>query len=197
MVDMDEQYDYEVDSAGEKAAQQTALSMAGQRVQERHENPQFTEQLVNPDVDSDEYDWIEKDLGPLFSRTHVFANRDEEYEREAKWTNRAKADRVIAEGDPGRIAKNWTVQVGGETFRPILELSQGVADRPDKDLTVPYTSDERRALLDAMEASTAHKTLGIENTGLSSLTEATAVTKRETSEEESKTTSERTASLFD
>jgi len=196
-MDPEEQYEYEVDRASEQAATQQALDMAGRRVEQRQENPQFTEQLVDPDVDSQEYDWIENELGPLFSRAHVFANRDESFESEAKWTNRAKADRLVTEGDPGRIAKNFTVEVGGEVRYPILELWQDVNHRPDKDVTQPYTSDERRALLDSMEASTAHKTLGIDNTGLSSLTEATAVAKRETTEEESKSTTERTASLFD
>jgi hypothetical protein len=197
-----EQLDYENQRAAQQAAANTASQAASRQVSKRLENPEFFQQLRDPDVDSDLFDWVEDELGPIFSGAHIIGNRDETYEREAKWGNIARSRRIIKQGDPGRIAASKTISVPNpetgqrETMHPLLELHQRVHSRPDKDATLPYTRDERRAIRDALEASTALKSLSIDSKGLDSVTQATAVHKTEKNEHEDKSVSEKAASFY-
>jgi hypothetical protein len=186
---MDEQLEQRLEYENERTASQqaasTAAKAANRKVQKRLENPEFFQQLRDPDVDSEKFDWVEQDLGPLFSGAHLIGNRDEQYEREAKWTNMAEAERIIAEGKPGRLCKG-----------PLLEIAQQVHRRPDKSATDPYSLDERRVIRDAFEASTSLKSLSVDAKGLESVTTATAVHKTETNEETEKSMKERGASFL-
>lgn len=170
-------------------AAETASRVAGdaarQQVSKRLENPEFFQQLRDPDVDSDEFPWLEDELGPLFSGAHIIGNRDEDYEQLVKWGNMARAERAIHEGTPGRLCRG-----------DVQEIAQGTHRREDKAPKGPMTVDERRAIRDAHDASTNLKSLAISSKGLDSVTQATAVSKVEKNEEESKSFGERTAGFL-
>jgi hypothetical protein len=166
------------------AAATAAASAATRKLEKRKENPEFFEQLRDLGIDTGEYPWISQRLGPLQAGTHLIGNRSPEYERETKWIDMNRGERIIAEAEPGRLCRGR-----------LLSIAQRVHGRQDKDRVEPNTVDERRVIRDAMEAVTNFKTLGIETAGLSSLTDATTVTKREKSERED-STSEKVAGII-
>lgn len=178
----DQRVDLEQRSAGASSAASTAQRAASQKLQERLENPEFFDQLRDLDIDTTAYPWVEDLLGPLQSGAHLIANREPGYEQEARWLDRNRAERMVAERSPGRLCRGKT-----------LEIAQGVHKRDDASKRPRFTSDQRRVMRDAMEAVTNYKTLGIETAGLSSVTEATAVSRVEKSEEETKSTASRVA----
>lgn len=173
----------------EQMAAQNASTMATdaahRQVQERLENPEFFQQLRDADVTSDEFDWLEREMGPALSGSHIIGNRSQDYERHVEFGTRAEAERMISEGSPGRLCDGKR-----------LEIAQGAHKRPDKDVKTEYTVDERRALRGAMQAAGALRSLSIENTGLRSVTEATAVSKVEKNEQEAESRRERAAEFF-
>lgn len=174
----------------DRVAAETAGRVAGdaarQQVAKRIENPEFFQQLRDPDVDSGEFPWLEDELGPLFSGAHIIGHRDDDYEQHIKWGNMARAERVIHEGSPGRLCRG-----------SVQEIAQGTHTREDKAAKGPHTVDERRAVRDAHEASTNLKSLAVGAKGLNSVTQATAVSKVEKNEQENKSLSERTAGFLD
>lgn len=180
----EQRLDLEQRRAGGTAAASSAQEAAARKMQERLENPEFFEQLRDFDLDTDEHDFIEEMVGPLQSGAHLIANRSPEYEKEAKWLDRNRAERMVVERTPGRLCKGKT-----------LEIAQGATGK-QRDKRPALDSDQRRALRDAMEVVTNVKTLGIETAGLSSVTEATAVSRVEKNEEETKSRTERAADLI-
>jgi hypothetical protein len=168
-----EQVDFEAKRTGASSAATSAQQAATSRLNERLENPEFFAQLRDLDIDTEQFEQLEAKLGPLGSGAHLIANRSEEYEREIKWLDRNRAERMLAERQSGRLCNGKT-----------LEIAQKVHDKEGKEVREDYGSHERRAVRDAMEAVTNFKTLGIETAGLSSVTEATAVSRVEQSEEE-------------
>lgn len=182
-VDAQEKYQQTTQASG--AAAQASSQAAQRKLQERLENPEFFAQLRDVDIDTTEYPWLESRLGPLQSGAHLIANRGDDYENEIRWLDKNRAERLVGEGEPGRLCRGKT-----------LAVAQGVHRRQDKTATKPNTADERRALRDAMEAVTNFKSLGIDNAGLSSVTEATAVSRVEKGETETKSRTERMAGLL-
>jgi len=168
-----------------QAAAQAAAQATHTKLQERKQNPEFFAQLRNLGIDTSEYPWVSARLGPLQAGAHLIGNRSEEYETETKWLDQNRGERLIAEGEPGRLCRGR-----------ILEIAQRVHNRADKEVVDPMTMDERRVVRGAMEAVTNYKTLAIENTGLSSLTDATTVTKSETNETEQKSRKRRVAGMI-
>jgi hypothetical protein len=164
-------------------AAQAAASAATRKLEKRKENPEFFAQLRDLGVDTHEYDWVSARLGPLGAGAHLIGNRGPQYEREAKWLDANSGERIISEREPGRLCRGR-----------LLTIAQRVHLREDKETVKPNTPDERRVVRDSMEAVTNFKTLGIEATGLSKLTDATTVSKREESSEESR--KERAANLI-
>jgi len=181
---MQQRIDLEQQSAGASSAASSAQQAAAQKLSERLENPEFFAQLRDFDIDTEEFRNLEAQLGPLQSGGHLIGNRSEEYEREAKWLDKNRAERMITERSPGRLCRGKT-----------LEIAQKVHDTKQS-AKGELTSDQRRALRDAMEVVTNIKSLGIDGAGLSSVTEATAVSRVEKSEEQSKSRTERAADLL-
>jgi len=185
---MDEQLEQRVQFQQESTAASDAAAGAQQgasrQLQERLENPEFFAQLRDIDVDTDEFDTISDILGPLQSGAHLIANRSEDYERESKWLDRNRAERIATERDPGRLCKGKTRELATR------------AHEHDRDVKPEWSSDQRRAIRDALEAVTNYKSLGIETAGLSSVTEATAVSRVERNEEETKSRAERAADIL-
>lgn len=171
---LEDQKQINIEQKAGSAAAQAAATATHRKLQERKQNPEFFSQLRNLGIDTSEYPWIAARLGPLQAGAHLIGNRSERYENETRWLDQNRGERVIAEGKPGRLCKGR-----------IRAIAQGVHDREDKEVVSEMTVDEKRVVRDAMEAITNFKTLSIENTGLSSLTDATTVTKSEKTEQES------------
>lgn len=180
-----EQLEAQKEQAEHQAATQAATQAAQQKLQKRLENPDFLAQLKDPDVDSQEYDWIENEMGPRLSGAHILGSRSEEFEDDVKWAMEARQERMIAEGSPGRLCNG-----------PLLKIAQGVHRRQDKTVNEPMLTDERRVLRDAHDVATQMASLSIDSKGIDALTTATTVTKREESTEEDRSLSERGANLF-
>lgn len=155
-------------------ASQSAQRMASQKVSEHLQNPEFLDKLRDADVDSDLFPWVEDELGPLTSGAHIIGNRSRGYEREAKWINLNRAERLNTEANPGRLLRE---------NESMLKIAQG-ADHPEKEMTEPKTQDEKRVTRDAMEVVTNLQTLAVENKGLESVTTATAENRVVRSEQE-------------
>jgi len=183
--DIEQREEYQQTTQASGAATQASARAATKKLQERLENPEFFAQLRDVDIDTSEYPWLEARLGPLQSGAHLIANRSEEYEDEIRWLDKNRAERLVAEGEPGRLCRGKT-----------LAIAQGAHRRQDKTVTQPNTGDERRALRDAMEAVTNFKSLGIDNAGLSSVTEATAVSRVEKGEKETTSRKEKMANFL-
>ena len=182
---IEQQEEFQATTQASGAATQASAQAASRKLQERLENPEFFAQLRDVDIDTTEYPWLEAKLGPLQAGAHLIANRSEEYENETRWLDKNRAERMVAEGEPGRLCRGKT-----------LAVAQGVHRRDDKTLTQPNTPDERRAMRDALEAVTNFKSLGVDNVGLSSVTEATAVSRVEKGEKETKSRKEKMANFL-
>lgn len=179
MTDQQERIEEQRNAQRHDAAQSAARQAGARKLEERMENPKFFEQLRDADLDTDLHSSLEDVVGPESSGAHVVGNRAEEWEREIKWLDQNRGERLIVEGSPGRLCKD----------PDRLALAQKVHGRDDRQVTRPRTMDERRAIRGAMRAVTSYKSLGIENTGLRSLTELTSVSRVEKNESEEGTAS--------
>jgi hypothetical protein len=182
---MQDQEEFQQTTQASGAATQASAQAASRKLEERLENPEFFAQLRNIDIDSDEYPWVEDRLGPLQSGAHLIANRSEDYENETRWLDKNRAERLVSEREPGRLCRGKT-----------LEIAQGVHKNPRKTAPEPNTPDQRRVMRDALEAVTNFKSLGIDTAGLSSVTEATAVSRVEKGEKESQSRKEKVANFL-
>jgi len=173
-ISFSERQQAQTEQQARSAAQQAATSASRQKLQEKIENPEFFQQLRDADLGADdanaEYSWLEDELGPATSGAHIIGNRSPEYENKVEWLNKNRAERVLAETSPGRLCQ-------GET----LEIAQRVHDRPDKQVAPGRTNDERRAVRAAYRVLTNLRSLAVDNQGLKSVTQATAVSKVENS----------------
>lgn len=173
-----EQYQAQRESAALEQAQRTASSSAQQQLQEVLQNPEFLQQLQDPDVDTAVHDWIEDELGAALSGAHIIANEEDQHRHRQRWLNQNKAERTLAERSPGRLLKEDA---------ELKAIAQGIHRRADKDARQEFVSDEKRAVRDGYDVATARQSLGVEATGLESVTTATteARTVQNTQEEES------------
>lgn len=190
--EINEQLDVEAERTAQESAARTAQSMAQSGIEERIQNPQFLEEYTDPDADSAAFDWVEAEFGPLFSKAHVLGYRSEDYEREAKWLDMNKAERMIRERDPGRILKEHPdvlAVMQGERYHP-------EADRYDS-LRNPVSQEQRRVQRDGAEVVTQRKSLAVGGTGSDNLTTATAEQRTVRNEqEESSSTRKKIRSIF-
>ena len=191
--DLEEQQERQEASQARGTATQTDQRVATQAVEERMQNPEFLEKFATADADSQVHDWIEGEMGPVFSRAHILGYRSQSYERQAEWLGQNHAERVVTEQNPGSIVKHHpdvlAVMQGrtgkysdGDRVRERYNLPQHVNP------PAPHRSDERRALRDAEDVATQRKMLSIDGEGKDALTKATSETKhvRDEREEESK-----------
>jgi len=190
--DLQEQQDRQEASQARGTATQTDQQVATQAVEERLQNPEFLEKFADADVDTDKHDWIEDEMGAVFSRAHALGYRSESYERQADWLGQNHAERVVTEQHPGSIVRQHP---------DVLAVMQGRAGKYSGDVEkrhhlpgdapTPLRSDQRRALREAEDVATQRKMLSIKGEGKDALTKATSETKhvRDEREEESKTRS--------
>lgn len=186
-MDREEQLSRQRDQQAEGQALGSAQQVASKKLQQRVENPEFFQQLRDPDLadEDSEYAWLENELAPAFSGTHVIGNRSPEHEQRIEWSMQAQAQRVVSERSSGRLCK-------GTTHR----IAKGLHRRDDKRQKPEFTSDERRAVRDAFEAAKAERSLSVEARGFRGVTEATAVSKVEKQESESSSRLEQAGSFL-
>lgn len=177
-----EQIDVERERVGASEAASSAQRMAQQSVEEMLHNPEFLERVADPDMDTDVYDWVEDELGPVTSRAHILGYRSEDFERESKWLNMNKAERAITERNPGRLLRQ---------NEDMLRIAQD-AEQSHSRYRQPATSDQRRAFRDAYEVVTQRQTLSIEGKGIESQTKATAEHRTVTNQQEDSSTTRKT-----
>lgn len=160
--------------SAEQGASEAATQMSRKLVDEVTRNPEFVDEFTDPDADTDVYDWVEDELGPEFSRAHVFGYRDESYERKAEWLDLNAAERLIVERTPGRTLRKHP---------DVLRVMQDAAYDPESDLSLqaqranyrpPATQDQRRVIRAGYEVVTNRKSLSVGGKGTDALTTATA-----------------------
>jgi hypothetical protein len=173
-VSREERINTQKDMTADENAQQTASKLAREQV--RAKNPDFLAQLQQPDADSAEYDWLEAEFGPIFSGAKILGNRDPHHRHRRMWLNRNKAERMVTEHESGRLCK-------GE----VAEIAHRVHKRDDRelsDIADPMTTDEKRAVRDAMEIATNMESLSVGRAGLKAASEVTVQSKTEKVEAE-------------
>jgi len=154
----------------EQAAQQAALQQASEQTVKA--NPQFLRQLQSLDIDSDEFGDLSDVLGPETSGANILGNRDEHYEEERAWLNKNQAERIVSEGEPGRLCRGKT-----------REIALGYHRRDKRSPPSRRTGDERRAIRSAMHRVTNMQSMSVDSRALRALTESIAVTKNEGKDE--------------
>lgn len=146
------------------AATRSALDRALR--EEDLDREDILDKLRRPDVDGSVVEDLEEQLGPELSGVYAIANWTREDYQRARWLNENKAERVLAEQNPGRLCTG-----------PFLELAQGTHRRPDKFANRPRTPDEERAVREALgSVKTAMQSLAKGGEGLSAVADITAVT---------------------
>jgi hypothetical protein len=181
-----EQLEAQKEQAEHQAATQAATSMAAEKVQKRLQNPDFLDQLQDPDVDTEQYQFVENLMGPRLSGQHILGNLSEEHEERNRWALEAAQERLITEGNPGRLCKG-----------SLRKIAAGVHRREDRDhVQSELTTDERRVIRDAHDVAERMTSLSIDGKGIDALTTATTVTKSEKQETEDSSLRERGANIF-
>lgn len=166
-----EQEEVEASLSGQKSALDASL----RQLAEKKENPEFVDALRQIGINSEKYDWIEDELGAMLADVHLIANRREGYRDYARYLNRNRVERKIAQHNPGRLCKGNT-----------RAIAQRVHMRDDKDVREPWLSDDRQQLRLGSEAATAFHTIGVDSSGMSAVSDVTAVSRVERSEETSR-----------
>jgi len=173
------QHEMKMEQTGHRAA----ASVAVEKQKERVENPEFLSQLQDEDVDTDVFDWVSDEYGPVFSGAHIIGNRGDHFEEQQEMLNRNKAERHTAERSPGRLLR--------ENPR-LLALAQGIrgsekypdpTDHPE--YRGPMTSRKKRVVRDAAEVATNRQTLSIDGRGLDSVANVTVENRSMQQEEKS------------
>lgn len=159
-----------------------ATQMAAEQASRRIENPEFLKQLQDADVDTDVFDFIEDEYGPVFSGAHIIGNRSEHFEEQQDLLNRSKAERMVAEATPGRLL------AANPHMHALAQGIRGTADYPDPTdnpaYRAPASSVEKRVFRDASEVATSRETLAIEGRGLDAVATATVENRTVTNEEQ-------------
>jgi len=176
-------------------SQSAAVRAQMQDEQRRIKNPEFLKQLQEPDVDSDLWDWLEDEIGPALSGSHILGVRDESYEEQQHLLNRNKAERWVSERTPGRLLRenpHMLAQAQGVTG-----WRQSEGPESDPEFREPLTSRKKRVLRAAAEVVTTKETMAIEGRGIDATSTATVENRTVTNEQqEAKGIKDRAAGVF-
>jgi len=178
---LEQQHELKMERVGAKAAANAAM----QKQQKKLENPEFLGQLQNADVDTEVFDWVADEAGPVFSGAHILGHRSEHYEEQQDLLNRNKGERLVAEQTPGRLLR--------ENPR-LLALAmglQGTEQYPDPtdqpEFRAAMSSPDKRVMRDAMEVATNRQSLSIGGRGVDAVSNVTvenrSMAREETSED--------------
>ena len=176
------------------SAAATQATMAKQR--ERIQNPNYMAAVEDPDVESAAFDWLEEEFPTWFSGAHTRGFRSQYYEEFAELGNRNRAARLKTERSPGRL-------VAHDEY--LLAVEQGIGRDPQQKhlpdqaaFRRPMRSVDARLVDGAAEVSTNQKSLSVGGRGIDASSTATTENRVVTNDqEESKSTKERLASLYD
>lgn len=185
---MNERLEFENTLNASSSANRAAMASASQQAQETLFNPHFFDELRDPDVDSELYDWLEDELGPVLSGAHIVGNRDEHYEHQQQWLNQNRAERQIAERTPGRLLRNNPY---------LLAVAQDVSSPSDPAFREPMTQPKRRVTRDAYDVATTLQSLSVGGYGLDSVTTATAESRVVKNDREKSGTASRLKKVFE
>jgi hypothetical protein len=159
-------------------AQAAATRAAMSKQIEQYQNAGFLQAIQKADVDSPVWDWVEADLGPVFSGAHILGERPRSYALEADLLEANAAERVIAEQNPGRFLKQDP---------ELLAVAQDVHGTDDPRFREPVRSQERRVIRDAYDVAAQRKTMSIGGAGRDTV--GTVQTETRTNKEESQESS--------
>lgn len=157
--------------------QQSAIDRAAARQEKKIENSHFLNELRDPDVDSEVFDWISEEQPTWFSGARAVTNRPHNWDQIADLSMQNKRERAMAERSPGRLLRS----------RPrLLAIAQGVDSPQDPKFREPITSAKARRLYESAEIAADLMTLSRDGAGLDATTTATTETrvKRESEAEE-------------
>lgn len=168
-------------------AHSAAVRGAMSKQVEQYQNAGFLEAIQNPDVDTDVYDWIRADLGPVFSGAHVLGQRPESYAEEADLLEANAAERFIAENNPGRFLREDP---------ELLAIAQDVHGTDDPRFREPIRSGEKRAVRDAFDVAAQRKTMSIGGAGRDTVGTVQTETRTNKNESGEKTTAGRLSKIF-
>lgn len=174
---MEDQHRHRIEENSQRAAVQATIEDEQRRVK----NPEFLKQLQDPDADTEVWDWVESEFGPLFSGAHILGQRSESYEEQQELLNRNVVKRMEAEGTPGRLLREnprMLAQAQGLT---------GTEEYPDPtenpEFREPLSSRDKRAIRNAAEILTTRQTLSIGGRGVDAVSTATVENRTVTNEE--------------
>jgi len=157
------------------AAARTGIESNARKVEENKFNPGFLGEIQDPKVDTDRWDWITEELGPIFSGAHMVGRRSEHFEMQQELLNMVKSEEIIAEMSPGSLL---------ERHPNVLAVMQGVEGTHDPDYVEPAKQGEKRVVRDAMDVATTRQALSVDAHGIDAFTKATTETRQVTNEEE-------------
>lgn len=160
-----------------ESAQQSAAVQSAIRDESTAKNPRFLEEFAGVALDGDVYDWLESEIGPEIAQVHALGNRSEEYAFEQRLLNRNTAERIIAEGTPGRqLRQHPKLHYLAQGCRG---LPEGASPEADPEYRAPLSEQDRRILRSTFEAITAHQSRSQEHMGADAVskvqTESTTV----------------------
>jgi hypothetical protein len=168
-------------------AQAAAVRGALSKQVEQYQNAGFLQAIQAADVDSPVWDWLEDDLGPVFSGAHILGERPRSYAEEADLLEANAAERVIAESSPGRFLKE---------DHELLAIAQDVHGVDDPDFRDPIGSGERRAIRDAYDVAAQRKTMSIGGAGRDTVGTVQTETRTNKNEQQEQTTASRLSRIF-
>jgi len=166
----------------EQQMSQLAGQMAAEESQHTIQNPEFLKQLQEPDADTAVWDWLEDEMGPALSGSHIIGQRGDHYEEQQELLNRSLVERIIAERSPGRLLRD----------KPrLLAIAQGVEELKGHDpdpndhpaYRAPLTSRKKARLRQLHEIITQRQSLSIGGEGLAAVANATVENRTVSNEE--------------
>jgi hypothetical protein len=157
------------------AADRIGIKSNASKVQENKFNPGFLAEIQDPKVDTERFEWIQDELGPVLSGAHLIGQRQEYYEQQQELLNQAKSEQIIAENNPGDLLQRHP---------NVLAVMQGVEGTNDPEFRGGVDQPKRRALRHAMEVATTRQALSVGGEGIKAFTTATTETRQVTNEQE-------------
>jgi hypothetical protein len=168
-------------------AQSAAVRGAMSKQIEQYQNAGFLEAIQNADVDSEVWDWLSDELGPVLSGAHILGERPRSYALEADLLEANAAERVIAESTPGRYLREDP---------ELLAIAQDVNGVDDPQFRDPVGSQDRRAIRDAYDVAAQRKTMSIDGAGRDTVGTVQTETRTNKNEQQESSTAGRLSRIF-